>query len=386
VRNIKVLTYDDVGDAVFPDDKITRTAWWTAGYITPDHKSEGKQFDVVTPEIKSHLQAIENIIQTHRDWRMNQGALRINQPGASININPKPLPSDVMIPEPSKGTDFAALRKRVPIFIRGQAGIKLAFGDQSSRSRSLVEELMIIAGRVAGLFAREHNLPVPYRGLTTLMPASLVDECRAAQTSGIRELPASLSRQVLGTSAGWILQQSPSPQTHDLLGISADSGGYVQVTSPMRRYLDILTHWQFEAHFHGSRLPFTTEELVGTGETSLAQAARRINRRRYLTRTVSQFYAAHAVSQLLADPEGIGSTHLEFRRGKPQLTAFLVGKPILGSTYLTPRTIAIKELGIQAVMVLRPADKVPEFNTEFPVEIHEVNDIEARITCMLRQG
>ena len=46
----------------------------------------------------------------------------------------------------------------------------LSFGDQSSRSRSLIEEMMIIAGRVAGLFAQQHNLPVAYRGLTTNIP------------------------------------------------------------------------------------------------------------------------------------------------------------------------------------------------------------------------
>src|SRR5208282_351061 len=132
-------------------------------------------------------------------------------------------------------------------------------------------------------------LPVAYRGLTTNIPQSLLEECRSMHISGITQLPSTLSRQVIASAGGWILQQSPTPQNHDLLGISAENGGYVQVTSPMRRYLDILAHWQFEAHLRGSSLPFSLSQLTGTGELSLLQASRRLFRRVYMSRKYSQF-------------------------------------------------------------------------------------------------
>jgi hypothetical protein len=386
VRNVKVLTYDDVNDAIFPDQETKRSEWWTASYSKPDYSKMGKSFDTITPKIQSHLQAIENTIQTHRDWRTQQGALRMIYHSASVQVNPKPLEMQLTTPEQQSTTDWAALRKTVPTFIRGYAGIMLSFGDQSSRSRTLIEEMMIIAGRVAGLFAQEHAIPVAYRGLTTHIPSSLLDECRSMHTSGTKQLPSTLSRQVLATSGGWLLQQSTNPQSHDLLGISAKNGGYVQVTSPMRRYLDILAHWQFEAHLRGSSSVFTNVELSGTGETSLVQATRRLYRRTFLSRKISQFYAANAVSQLLADPDAIGSTHLEFIRGKPRLTGFMVDKEIMGSTYMTPRLIGIKELGVQGSLMLRPDDRLPAFDREFPVEIQEVNEVDGQIVCTLKQG
>lgn len=383
VRNVKILTYDDVDEAIFPGEQTKRNAWWTSSYSNPDYTAMGKSFDSVSPEIQSHLRLIENTIQKHRDWRTNQGALRLNFHGGSIQVNPKPLKWEPLTAPQSKKSDLAALRRTVPTFVRGNAGIMVSFTDQNSRSRSLIEEMMIIAGRVAGLFAQQHNLPVAYRGLTTNIPPSLLEECRSIHISGTKQLPSTLSRQILSTAGGWLLQQSPSPQNHDFLGISAENGGYIQVTSPMRRYLDILAHWQFEAHLRGSSYPFTINQLSGTGDMSLLQASRRLYRRTFLSRKFNQFFAAHAVSQLVADPDGIGSTHMEFLHGKPKLTGFLISKEIQGSTYLVPRMIGVKELGVQGVLMLGPNEKLPEFERDFSVEIQEVNDVEGQILFKL---
>jgi exoribonuclease II len=384
VRNVKILTYDDVDEAIFPGEQMKRNAWWTASYSKPDYTAKGKSFDIISPEIQSQLRLVESTIQTHRDWRTNQGALRLDFQIGSIQVNPKPLDWEPPTPPQLKKSDFAALRKTVPTFVRGNAGIMVSFGDQNSRSRSLVEEMMIIAGRVAGLFAQQYNLPVAFRGLATNIPQTLLEECRSMHISGAKQLPSTLSRQVLSTTGGWLLQQSPSPQSHDLLGISAKNGGYVQVTSPMRRYLDILAHWQFEAHLRGSSLPFTSNQLSGTGEMSLLQASRRLYRRTFLSRKFNQFFAGHAVSQLVQDPDGIRSTHLEFLHGRPKLMGFLISKEIQGSTYLVPRIIGIKELGVQGILMLSPNEKLPDFENEFPVEVREVNDVEGQIVFTLQ--
>ena len=386
VRNVKILTYDDVNKAVFPCEVPKRKAWWTPSYSTPNYTAMGKSFDSISTEIQSHLRLIENTIQSHRIWRTNQGALGLNFNSSSIQVNPKPLDWEISTSPQTRKSDLAALRKTVPAFIRGNAGIMLSLGDQSSRSRSLIEEMMIIAGRIAGLFAQQHNLPVAYRGLTTSIPASLLEECRSMHISGIKQLPSTLSRQVIASASGWILQQSPTPQNHDLLGISAKNGGYVQVTSPMRRYLDILAHWQFEAHLRGSSLPFSLSQLTGTGELSLLQASRRLFRRVYMSRKYNEFFAAHAVSQLISDPDEIGSTHLEFVHGKPRLTGFRVDREIQGTTYLVPRMIGVAELGVYGTLMLNSDEKLPEFESEFPVEIREVNNVDGHVIFKLKNS
>jgi exoribonuclease-2 len=247
----------------------------------------------------------------------------------------------------------------------------------------LIEEMMIIAGRIAGKFAQEHNLPVAYRGLSTNIPQSLLDECRSLQISGTGELPIELSRRLLSTAGSWTLNQSTTPQSHDLLGISAEHGGYVQVTSPMRRYLDILAHWQFESHLRSSPLPFTPETLNGTGENSLLQASRRVYRRIFWSRKVSQFYVASAVEQLVKSPGEIGTSHLEWKGGRFRLSAFLVDEEILGTFYLIPRLVVIKELGVRGMLMLRAGETTPDQGTEFEVEIQEVNVVEGQIVVRL---
>ena len=365
VRNVKILTYDNVDDAISTGESPLRQAWWTASYIRPDYQLTGKKFDAVTFEIAAQLRSIEDIIRKHREWRIQRGALRIQFPNSSIQVNPTPLPN-------TKDTTW-------PTFIRGNAGIMLSLGDQSSRSRSLIEEMMIIANRVAGLFGREHNIPVAYRGLSTTIPTSLIDQAQSLHLSGVKQLPSSISRQILSTSGGWLLQQSTTPKAHELLGITAESGGYVQVTSPMRRYLDVLAHWQFGAFLRGDQMPFSLDDLSGTGEYSLLQASRRLFRRRFFSQRYSQFYAAHAVSQLLVDPTGIASTHLEFIGDKPRLTGFIIDQEIQGTSYLAPRLISVKELGIHGFLFLEPGEKAPGFEDEFPVEISGVNEAEGQV-------
>ena len=100
-------------------------------------------------------------------------------------------------------------------------------------------------------------------------------------------------------------------------------------------------------------------------------------------RKYNQFFAAHAVSQLISDPDGIGSTHLEFVHGKPRLTGFRIDKEIQGTTYLVPRMIGVKELGVYGNLLLRSNEKLPEFEREFAVEIQEVNDVEGQVICGL---
>jgi exoribonuclease II len=48
-----------------------------------------------------------------------------------------------------------------------------------------------------------------------------------------------------------------TPARHASLGLE----GYCQVTSPIRRYADLLAHFQIKAHLRGEPLPFSAEDL-----------------------------------------------------------------------------------------------------------------------------
>jgi len=48
-----------------------------------------------------------------------------------------------------------------------------------------------------------------------------------------------------------------TPARHATLGLDR----YCQVTSPIRRYTDLMGHFQLKAHLRGAELPFTPTEM-----------------------------------------------------------------------------------------------------------------------------
>ncbi|KAL2041979.1 hypothetical protein N7G274_005167 [Stereocaulon virgatum] len=110
----------------------------------------------------------------------------------------------------------------------------------------MVADLMIIAGEVAATWCMERNIPIPYRGMQR-NPEPPMD-------------PEEFKRNVIDPmvakqgSADWVdlvqymkligrTTSSASPLEHFAIGLPA----YCKTTSPLRRYLDLYTHWQIEA-------------------------------------------------------------------------------------------------------------------------------------------
>lgn len=151
-----------------------------------------------------------------REWRKAQGSIQIQMPESSIKV-------------------------------KDDEEITIELLD-ISQSRQLVAEMMILAGEVAGSYGKEHNLPLPFRGQPqpelppeeelSILPAGPVRFCA---------LRRCMPRSEMGTS----------PVRHASLGLDS----YIQVTSPIRRYTDLLAHFQIKAHLKGDSLPFSIEEL-----------------------------------------------------------------------------------------------------------------------------
>ena len=177
--------------------------------------------------VEDDLERLAQFARLRKKWRVAQGAIEIHLPDTTVKVDPQP--------EDQGG------------------GVTLELMEDSF-SRQLVAEMMILAGEVAAKFAQTNNIPIPYRyqeqpelpPLDTLMqlPSGPVREfaiCRC-MTKGLLGLYAS---------------------RHSGLGLDA----YAQVTSPIRRYSDLLAHWQIKAFLREQALPFTAEML-----TSILQA------------------------------------------------------------------------------------------------------------------
>ncbi|MGB5634640.1 MAG: ribonuclease R family protein, partial [Waterburya sp.] len=93
----------------------------------------------------------------------------------------------------------------------------------SSPSRQLVAEMMILAGQVGGKYGKEHNLPLPYRGQP---------QPELPSEEELLSLPPGPTRFCALRSCMPRSEMSMSPIRHACLGLES----YVQVTSPIRRY------------------------------------------------------------------------------------------------------------------------------------------------------
>ena len=117
------------------------------------------------------------------------------------------------------------------------------------KSRELVTEAMLLAGEAVAHYARERGIPIPF---TTQDPPE--SEERPADLAGMY----GLRRQFRPS------QQSGMPGSHAGLGLDA----YVQATSPLRRYLDLVVHQQLRAHIRGEDLLDAQDLLERIGATA----------------------------------------------------------------------------------------------------------------------
>ncbi|WP_338462487.1 ribonuclease R family protein [Synechococcus elongatus IITB7] len=161
-----------------------------------------------------------------QQWRQQQGAIAINMPEAVIKVS-----------EASDEIQISVL--------------------EDSAARTLVAEMMILAGEVAGHYGEANGLPLPFRGQPQPeLPSE--EELLALPAGPVR---ACAIRRCMPRS-----ETSLSPQRHASLGLDR----YSQVTSPIRRYTDLVTHFQIKAHLRGDELPFSAEDLQTLLQSTLS--------------------------------------------------------------------------------------------------------------------
>ena len=197
------------------------------------------------------LAALADIAERNAERRLDTGAVMIEMPETHIHVE-----------------------------LGGEGENKVCVEQVSSyRSSALVRECMVLAGEGAARWALQRRLPFPY----------------ISQESG--ELP---DKRLDGLAGAWQLRRcmrprslSSKPGVHWGLGLDE----YTQVTSPLRRYTDLLCHQQIRAWLYrnegGSAEPLTDEEVLlrvsaAEAAASAASRAERASRAHWLAVYLSQ--------------------------------------------------------------------------------------------------
>lgn len=114
--------------------------------------------------------------------------------------------------------------------------------------RVVVENCMILAGEATARYGLEHDIPLPHA--TQEAPDAPPE--RGETLSAMFALRRSMKRS----------RYLSAPAPHYGLGLSA----YAQSTSPLRRYLDLVTHQQLRAYLAGQPLLTTADIIERIGE------------------------------------------------------------------------------------------------------------------------
>jgi exoribonuclease-2 len=136
-----------------------------------------------------------------------------------------------------------------------------------SLARQTVAEMMILAGEVAARYGQTHALAIPFRSQPQPeLPSD--EELIQLPTGWVRD--SAIRRCMTRSEVG------VTPSRHATLGLES----YSQVTSPIRRYLDLLVHFQLKAHLRGEPLPFSSTEVteMAIGASSAAYEATLVER------------------------------------------------------------------------------------------------------------
>lgn len=227
------------------------------------------------------------------------------------------------------------------------------FASNEGVSGVLVQEMMLLACDVAGRWSSARNIPIIYRGTVvtpgTPDPSIFVNEVLnpATEKNG-GEAPWHFAFEYLRNIGSTVL--STQPLHHRILGL----GSYSKVTSPLRRYGDMVSHWQIEAALREEAV--SGKSLVGVkkprdflpfSDASLKQMMTGLHPREGQIRRTMTYAEAFWSAQLFHRAHYFGECELP-----ATYKAFVMSKP---GGQMREVAIILSKYNLQCAM-LRPDD------------------------------
>ena len=193
--------------------------------------------------------------------------------------------------------------------------VKIYSNEQRAKSSDVVREFMLLAGEAAAKYAFKKGIPFPFISQSSPDIPKDLPEGLAGQYR--------LRRSMRSRSVG------VSPAAHAGLGL----GMYSQVTSPLRRYSDLIAHQQLRAHLNQSPLldKDTMLERISAGDAAMSASikAERSTRLHW------------TIVYLLQNPEWTGKGVVVELRGKQ---AVILIPELAQETIIIPKeTVALND-------------------------------------------
>jgi len=238
--------------------------------------------------------------------------------------------------------------------------------DLDTGSRSMVAEMMKVACRAASLFCLDRGIPVLRRAGAPVVTRSESDyeKILSMRTpNGYVYYYDTLPFVLLNPAGDYTLE----PKAHFGLGVP-EGEGYVRTTSPLRRYGDLVSHWQIHHALLGPAAPksppFSAEWLEDFGRKTKSK-----DRLRKRTQGLHhKYWHLMYLKRWMEDPAR-GINRLD---PLTQLEARTLANPILNLETRSYQTqVHIPLLGMDTVLAGLNKVEIP-LGTTLPVKIEEI--------------
>jgi exoribonuclease R len=238
LRNVISITPSEVA-TLLGDHSTVKTNKLVVGGEAPQGKE--RRPPTISPSQLQDLRDLYTAAQGLWNVRKAAGGIRVVTGSANVRLFENTNQAGLTWNPPS--LDRARLIRGDPV-IEVTSTIPTGFMQLGIGPRNIVEEMMMLAGRSAATWCSERHIPVMYRG--TVQPPSndsqSIEQMKATLYSSSEPTVAlSLALRYMRALGRAIAHFAPIP--HRVIGVPA----YVKVTSPLRRFSDMIAHWQIEA-------------------------------------------------------------------------------------------------------------------------------------------
>ncbi|KAF8630789.1 hypothetical protein AX15_002719 [Amanita polypyramis BW_CC] len=233
VRNIRIVDYNSVDRAL------------------------GCSISLSEEEVQDFRELLAFANTTVRRCARENDMYSLNDERSSIHGLPKSVPKDMPSWPSFDPVEFSGFPSMEYVVRRGT--------DYEIGSRRIIAEAAKLACRVASRFGLENgNLPLLRRHVPPSISNNAEDHRKLMEA---RTLDGYISGHLVAkyVSLNAISAYTLLPKEHAVVGVP-EGEGYVRATSPLRRYSDLMFHWQLHHGLLGNRavsskLPFSEDEM-----------------------------------------------------------------------------------------------------------------------------
>lgn len=271
LRNIRHLTPDDVQcELGLEQDSGEKPVNVTVGCRLPVTSAMPK----TSPLSSSQKRLLRRLHQLSEARRQKQ----LRETGLHLNVSRRPEPKVYLGPG-NMGMTRHHLQERAARQFQGDPIISMTSivnpwkqPKSALPAHLMVAVMMVLAGEIGAGWCSKRNIPLVYRGTFRHpnpfeSPELFRQKYLDPFTAEMKEIPAVLLGYYLKIVGPVI--NSPIPLRHVTLGAEA----YAQLTSPLRRFADLINQWQIESAIRYESQTGTS--LVGSTDDSYLAFSRR---------------------------------------------------------------------------------------------------------------